>query len=137
MFKIFFRKRVIKRRSVRVGRTKKISDFDKSEVKSLRHKIHERLDHYKNYYYEHGIDLNWGRVSIKNNKRSWGSCSSKKNLNFNIKMRHLDHELFDYIIIHEMCHLVHMNHGAEFWKLVSLAVSDYLDKRNQLRKVRI
>ena len=69
------------------------------------------------------------RVSIKNTKSRWGSCSKKGNLNFNYKIALLSQELADYVIVHELCHLGEFNHSKKFWKLVSLTIPNYKESR--------
>ena len=66
---------------------------------------------------EFGFDYN--RVTIKNIVSRWGSCSTKKNLNFSLHLMRLEDRFIDYVILHELCHTVHMNHGAGFWRLLS------------------
>lgn len=65
--------------------------------------------------------FSYNRLFIKNNRSNWGSCSSKKNINLNMHLVNLPQELCDYIIIHELCHLVYPNHGEKFHALVNLA----------------
>ena len=60
-----------------------------------------------------------GSVSIKNQKKLWGSCSAKRNLNFNYKIALIPKEFSRYIVVHEVCHLVHLNHSQKFWDLAS------------------
>jgi predicted metal-dependent hydrolase len=79
-----------------------------------------RLEHFNQHY-----NLHWNRVAIRNQRRCWGSCSSLKNLNFNYKILFLPPHLQDYIIVHELCHLVHLNHGKEFWELVAEKIPTY------------
>lgn len=92
--------------------------------------VTERLDYFNQHY-----QLEWGRVAIRNQRRCWGSCSSKKNLNFNYKLLFLPPDLRDYVIVHELCHLVHLNHGQNFWMLVSEQVPDYQLHRLELRRL--
>jgi len=91
--------------------------------------IHERLE-YWNQFYHHPYQ----RVSIKNTKRLWGSCSRKGNLNFSYTLLFLPRELADYVVVHELCHLKEHNHGPQFWQLVSLALPNYKKQRLELRK---
>lgn len=74
-----------------------------------------------------------GRVCIRNQKSRWGSCSSKGNLNFNYKLLFIPDHLVDYIIVHEICHLLEMNHSPSFWALVEQVVPDYKACRKELR----
>ncbi|NVO11815.1 MAG: M48 family metallopeptidase [Bacteroidales bacterium] len=57
----------------------------------------------------------FNRISIKRTTSRWGSCSSKNNINLSIFLMKLPDELIDYIIIHELCHTIHKNHGSKFW----------------------
>ena len=59
------------------------------------------------------------QIRIKNQKTRWGSCSAKRNLNFNLRLMMTPPAAIDYIIIHELCHLVELNHSPRFWDLVA------------------
>ena len=72
---------------------------------------------------EHQFTYN--RVTIKNLKSRWGSCSVKHNLNFNLRLVMMPPWVSDYIIIHELCHLCEMNHSKRFWKLVEQYCPNY------------
>jgi predicted metal-dependent hydrolase len=74
------------------------------------------------------------RVSIKDQKRCWGSCSSKGNLNFSYKLLFLPDCLRDYII-HELCHLSVMNHSVKFWEVVASRYPTYLYCAKELRHI--
>lgn len=65
--------------------------------------------------------FSYNRLFIKNNRSNWGSCSSKRNINLNMHLVRLPDELCDYVIIHELCHLVYPNHGKKFHTLMDLA----------------
>jgi predicted metal-dependent hydrolase len=73
------------------------------------------------------------RVSIKNHKSLWGSCSARKNLNFNHRITQLSSNQADYIIVHELCHLKEMNHSIKFWNLVAETIPDYKSIRQELK----
>ncbi|MFT5180006.1 MAG: putative metal-dependent hydrolase [Candidatus Paceibacteria bacterium] len=79
----------------------------------------------------HGFKYN--KIFIKNHKSQWGSCSSLGNLNFNIKLMFLPDHLIEYIIIHEICHLVEQNHSNRFWDLVGKFV-DYKKCNRDLKE---
>ena len=65
----------------------------------------------------HGLGFK-GRVAVKNNVTNWGSCSSKGNINLNMRLILLPEHLQDYVILHELCHLRHQNHGPQFHALL-------------------
>lgn len=85
-------------------------------------------------YFNMSYEFQYNRVSIKNQKTMWGSCSSNKNLNFNYKIALIPERLSDYIIVHELCHLEELNHSQRFWALVALTIPNYLELRAELRK---
>jgi predicted metal-dependent hydrolase len=67
----------------------------------------------------------FSKIKISNNKSSWGSCSSHGILSFNWRLVFVPHEVLYYVIVHEMCHLLEMNHSQKFWSLVSEFCPDY------------
>ena len=66
-----------------------------------------------------------GRVAIREQKSRWGSCSSKGNLNFNWTLMLAPPEALEYVVIHELCHLIEFNHSPRFWRLVESRMPDY------------
>lgn len=62
--------------------------------------------------------FSYNKVTVKDIRSRWGSCSSLNNLNFSIYLMDLPDDLVDYVILHELCHTVHRNHGAHFWELL-------------------
>ena len=66
-----------------------------------------------------------GRVAVRDQKTRWGSCSGKGNLNFNWKLIMAPPQALDYVVIHELCHLLEFNHSPRFWALVERQMSDY------------
>lgn len=78
-----------------------------------------------------GVDL--PRLEVKYARRYWGICSSKGIIRFNVELVRLDAELIEYVIIHELCHLVHHNHSPRFYDLLSCYMPDYLDRRRRLK----
>lgn len=66
------------------------------------------------------LNLPFGRVAIRSQRKRWGSCSVKGNINLNMKLMFLPFRLVRYILIHELCHTVHLNHSAKYWNLVRM-----------------
>lgn len=70
-------------------------------------------------FYTEKIGVDYGRIDIKKVSSIWGSCSPSNRLCFNRKLIMAPHEVVDYVVIHEVCHLVHRNHSSRFWGLVA------------------
>lgn len=75
------------------------------------------------------------KVTIKNLQTKWGSCSRKKNLNFNYRIIALPEHLAAYLVVHELCHLHEFNHSLQFWKLVAKAFPHYRELRQELHSI--
>lgn len=73
------------------------------------------------------------RIFIRKQRTRWGSCSPKGNLSFNLAMLALPPELIDYLVTHEVAHLVEMNHSKKFWTLVEKFHPDWRKKRKELK----
>ena len=82
-----------------------------------------------------GVEKKIGRISIKDLRSRWGSCSSQGNLNFHYKIVLIPEELADYIVVHELAHLLELNHSHRFWALVKSVIPDYKKKTLQLRRI--
>ena len=100
-----------------------------AELDSAKEIIRARVKHWAAE-----LKLEYNRVTIKDQRTVWGSCSRKKNLNFNWRLAAVPPEALDYIVIHELCHLREMNHSKRFWDLVRLTCPDYPARRKWLRK---
>ena len=80
------------------------------------------------------MNTTFNNITLRKQKTRWGSCSSQKNLNFNWRLVHYLPNIIDYVIIHELAHLVHMNHSSNFWSLVSKYDPEYLNNRGFLKR---
>ena len=89
-----------------------------------------RLEYFNQFY-----GFTWKKVSTRNTKSRWGSCSKQGNLSFNYKIAFLSPELADYIVVHELCHLGELNHSVHFWNLVAQTTPRHKELRKELRKI--
>ena len=76
-------------------------------------------------YYASLVGVDYNRVTIRHQKTKWGSCSGKKNLNFNCLLLLTPTEVMDSVIVHELCHLKHMDHSKAFYNEVLRVCPDY------------
>lgn len=74
------------------------------------------------------------KIVIRSQRSRWGSCSRKGNLNFNCLLMLAPEDVRDYVVVHELCHLIHMDHSPMFWKEVERVLPDYKRPNNWLNK---
>lgn len=148
VFNILGEKVTIKllRQSLNTSKLKKLSgewifsipeDWDKEKI------IEVLISHFKTSlkqyletrirYYEPMFSKKVKSLTIRNQSTKWGSCSSKQGLNFNYRLIFAPLEIIDYLVVHEMSHLEHMNHSKSYWKKVCSVMSDY-EKKDQWLK---
>lgn len=85
-------------------------------------------------YFAKQVGVDYGRITIRNQKTRWGSCSSKGNLNFNCLLMLTPKEVIDYVVVHELCHRKEMNHSKAFWREVEKILPDYKNQKNWLKQ---
>ena len=107
-----------------------ISENDRKRYIQLARDIFTR----KTEYYARIMGVTYGRISIREQKTRWGSCSAKGNVNFNYQLAFLPEELLDYVVIHELAHRRHMDHSKEFWAEVERYCPDYRERREMLKQ---
>ncbi len=91
--------------------------------------ITEKVNHFTKL-----LNVSYNRIVLKKVSSIWGSCSHKNNLNFNRKLIMAPHKVVDYVVIHEVCHLVHHHHRKSFWDLVRSIDPEYKDHVRWLKK---
>ncbi len=108
----------------RVKETENIPLLTIDEIRGLAEEamkdIPERVRHFAPL-----VGVSYGRITIRNQKSRWGSCSSKGNLNFNCLLMLVPPRERDYVVVHELCHRKEMNHSKRFWAEVERVLPDY------------
>jgi predicted metal-dependent hydrolase len=89
-----------------------------------------------NYFCEK-YNFSYNRAVFRCQKTKWGSCSGKNNINLNINLVTLPEELQDYVLLHELVHTKHKNHGREFWAELDRLTGDAKKLRKEMRKYRL
>jgi predicted metal-dependent hydrolase len=85
-------------------------------------------------YYAKLLGVTYGRITIRDQKTRWGSCGSQGNLNFTWKLVLTPPEVLDYVVVHELCHRIEMNHSQAFWAQVERVMPDYGSRRAWLKE---
>ncbi len=122
---------VLKLRNIPIQKEKTPSEKRLEAIyrKAAREYFPKRVSHYA-----HMLGVTYGKISIRDQKTRWGSCSSEGNLSFNWRLILAPPDVLDYVVIHELCHRKEMNHSKEFWALVESLMPDYKECRIWLRK---
>lgn len=109
-----------------------VKKLSNNEIKELADNavtyIPERVAHFAPL-----VGVTFNRITIRNQRTRWGSCSSKGNLNFNCLLMLAPAEVIDYVVVHELCHRKEMNHSARFWNEVARVLPDYKTQEKWLK----
>lgn len=85
--------------------------------------------------YYHGITGgNYTSITVRDQRSRWGSCSSRGTLSFNYRLIFAPPQILDYVVVHELCHLTHMNHSKDFWNMVAGILPEYKECRRWLKE---
>ncbi|MDO4312311.1 MAG: SprT family zinc-dependent metalloprotease [Eubacteriales bacterium] len=118
------------------GKREQLSAIEPLSVDEIRELADRALEVIppKAAHYAELLKVSYGRITIRNQKTRWGSCSSKGNLNFNCLLMLMPDEVIDYVVVHELCHRIEMNHSKEFWALVESVLPDYKNHKKWLKE---
>ena len=113
-------------------RKSSLYDLTEEQIKALKK---DARSYFKTViaYYANIMGLNYGRVSITSAKRRFGSCSSKGNICFSYRLMLYPECAREYVVVHELAHLKHMNHGKDFYKLIESVLPDYKERMRLLK----
>lgn len=110
----------------------------KKELKELMLRLYlehgKKIINEKVFNYAKVLGVTYNRITLKKVSSIWGSCSRQNNLNFNRKLVMAPHPVVDYVVIHEVCHLVHHHHRKDFWSLVKSLCPNYKDHIHWLKQ---
>lgn len=119
-----------KNRNAKAENSAPISDNELSALLILAEaQIPDKVEHFAQL-----LGVTYGKVSIRNQKTLWGSCTSDGNLSFNCLIMKAPESVRDYVVVHELCHRKEMNHSKAFWKCVESVLPDYKASRKWLKE---
>lgn len=119
---------------------KKLTQIKKSKLESAKLKLNQnRSDEvFKDTVYlmvddtSRKLNVDVNQVKFRRMKSRWGSCSSKGNVNFNYYLKYLPENLIEYIVHHELTHLLEMSHNKKFWNIISEKYPNYKEFEDEL-----
>jgi hypothetical protein len=119
--------------SLRHSQQEKASRLSDDDIKQLHDRAVDILSK-KTAYYADIIGVDYGKITIRHQKTRWGSCSGKGNINYNCMLMLAPDKIQDYVVVHELCHRLHMDHSREFWAEVERVLPDYRQRRRWLKE---
>ena len=105
----------------------RIKKFYRMESKKI---VDERSKYYSNL-----LKAKPKSIKIVETSKRWGSCDQNKNITYNYQISSLSIELIDYIVVHELCHLLHMNHDRSFYRKIGSVLKDYKEREKALSEI--
>ena len=105
--------------------TKIIKDWYKKQCLNL---VQERVALYAKKY-----NLNYSKITIKEQKTVWGTCNQNNDLTFNLRIMMFRPEIIDYLVVHELSHTVHKNHSVKYWQFVESILPNYKELEKNLK----
>ena len=110
-----------------------VKKFTRDELDTLARQALEYIPKRASYYAKI-MNVSYNRITIRNQRTRWGSCSSRHNLNFNCLLMLTPPEVIDYVVVHELAHLIEANHSVRFWAEVEKIMPDYRTHKKWLKE---
>ena len=114
-------------------KTKPSNPLTQNEINELKQKallcIPQKIEHFADL-----IGVRPAKITVRNQKTRWGSCSKSGNISINCLVMLMPEKVIDYIVVHELCHLKEMNHSKSFWREVERIIPDYKQRQNWLKE---
>lgn len=110
-----------------------LPELTAEEICIMRHQA-QRVISERVVYFAPLVGVTYGRITIRSQHSRWGSCSGKGNLNFNCLLMLAPPEVVDYVVVHELCHRMEMNHSSKFWAEVEQILPDYRQMQKWLKE---
>lgn len=117
----------------RLASAEKLPPLSFDELNALADKAMEYIPE-RCRYFAPLVGVTYGRITIRNQKTKWGSCSAKGNLNFNCLLMLAPPEIIDSVVVHELCHRKHMDHSEKFYAEVLRVMPDYHERNRWLKE---
>lgn len=103
------------------------------EIRRLKEEARKVLTE-KTDYYKQFLNVEYQKIRIGDQKTRWGSCSSSGTISYNWRLILMPEKIVDYVVVHELCHMIEMNHSKRFWEQVEAILPDYQARRNWLKE---
>ncbi len=101
--------------------------IEQADIERLKNLVQENI-----YKYSEILNVSPKKVRIRDLKYAWGSCSNNQNISINLKLATKDEKAIEYVVLHEMCHLIYMNHSKSFWNLIEKNMPKYKEYKKLL-----
>ena len=113
--------------------TKNNKEKIKNELELFFRSFSERILKEKTLIESKKMNLKVKEIKVRSYKNRWGSCSSNGNISYNWKLIMAPERIINYVIIHELCHLIHFNHSRDYWREVSKKLPNYKESKEWLK----
>lgn len=116
------------KKSLSAAESRRLAAMEKRYREAARVRFESRVA-----YYHEITGGSYTSIAVRDQKSRWGSCSSRGTLSFNYRLIFAPQPVLDYVVVHELCHLTHMNHSRDFWDMVAEVMPEYAEHRKWLR----